>query len=280
MEGVAERERPVILTSNGEPDRDGLHVGVPPHFAGWYYVGFEVLRLGEGRTVERRIEDAEVCLVILSGRCTVSTGDVGWQGIGGRESIFDGAPYAVYLPPGVGYEIESVTDVEVAIASAPAERGVTPYLVRPDDVEVEVRGSETAERRIQLILMEDRPEVRPLAVGVLSSNDHWSSYPPPKHDQNYPPLRTVPRGGLLSQAQPGAGLRIAEGLHQGRYARRDPDLPQRRRGAGAEGLPNRLRAAGIRPVLPTLWPGRCASGESVTTRPRVAARVAAEGRRE
>lgn len=136
MEGVAERERPVILTSNGEPDRDGLHMGVTPHFAGWYYVGFEVLRLGEGRTVERRIEDAEVCLVILSRRCTVSTGDAGWQGIGGRESVFDGAPYAVYLPPGVGYEIEFVTDLEVAIASAPAESGVTPYLVRTNDVEV------------------------------------------------------------------------------------------------------------------------------------------------
>src|ERR671916_2494733 len=115
MEGVAERERPVILTSNGEPDRDGLHVGVTPHFAGWYYVGFEVLRLGESLTVERRMEDTEVCLVIFSRRCTVSTGDAGWQGIGGRESIFDGAQYAVYLPPGVGYEIESVTDVEVAI---------------------------------------------------------------------------------------------------------------------------------------------------------------------
>jgi 5-deoxy-glucuronate isomerase len=120
MEGVAERERPVILTSKGEPDLDGLHVGVPPKLAGWYYVGFEVLLLGKGLTVERRIEDAEVCLVILSRRCTVSTGGAGWQGIGGRESDFDGAPYAVYLPPGVGYEIEFVTDLEAAIASAPA----------------------------------------------------------------------------------------------------------------------------------------------------------------
>ena len=128
--------------------------------------------------------------MILSGRCTVSTDDAEWQCIGGRESIFDGAPYAVYLPPGVGYEIESVTDVEVAVASAPAERGVRPYLVRPDDVEV--RGSETMERRIQPILMEDRPAVRPLIVEVLTSNGHLSSYPPPKHDQDDPPLRTVP----------------------------------------------------------------------------------------
>jgi 5-deoxy-glucuronate isomerase len=247
MEGVAERERPVILTSKGEPDLDGLHMGVPPKLAGWYYVGFEVLLLGKGLTVERRIEDAEVCLMILSRRCPVSTGGAGWQGIGGRESYFDGAPYAVYLPPGVGYEIEFVTDLEVAIASAPAESGVTPYLVRTNDFEV--RGSETMERRIQPILMGDRPEVRPLAVRVLSMNDHWSSYPPPKHDRDHPPLRTVPRGDLLPQAQRGAGLRIAEGLHRGRYARRDPDLPQRRRGAGAEGLPGRLHAAGIRPVL-------------------------------
>src|ERR687897_753824 len=80
-----EKESPsvsgLILTSNGEPDRDGLHVGVTPQFVGWDYIGFEVLRLGEGRTVERRIEGTEVCLVILSGRCTVSTDDAEWQGI-------------------------------------------------------------------------------------------------------------------------------------------------------------------------------------------------------
>ncbi len=177
----------LLVSSSNEPDRDGLLVGVTPDSAGWEYVGFEVLRLGEGRAVERRTDDTEVCLVVLSGRCTVSTDEGEWRGIGERESVFDGAPYAVYLPPGVEYEIESVTNVEVAVASAPAERGVEPYLIRPEDAEVEVRGSGNMERRIQPILMEDRPAERLLVVEVLTPNGHWSSYPPHKHDTEDPP---------------------------------------------------------------------------------------------
>ncbi|MGH3148743.1 MAG: 5-deoxy-glucuronate isomerase [Rubrobacter sp.] len=177
----------LISTSNPEPDRDGLLVRVTPDSAGWDFVGFEVLRLGEGRTVARRTEDTEVCLVVLSGLCTVSTDDAQWRGIGERTSVFAGAPYAVYLPPGVGYEIESVTDAEVAVASAPAESGVEPYLIRPEDVEVEVRGSGNMERRIHPILMEDRPAERLLVVEVLTPNGHWSSYPPHKHDREDPP---------------------------------------------------------------------------------------------
>jgi 5-deoxy-glucuronate isomerase len=177
----------LISSSNPEPDRDGLLVGVTPDSAGWEYVGFEALRLGEGRTVERKTDDTEVCLVVLSGRCTVSTDDVEWRGIGKRESVFDGAPYAVYLSPGLNYEIESVTDVEIAVASAPAERGVEPYLIWPEDAEVEVRGSGNMERRIHPILMEDRPAERLLVVKVLTPNGHWSSYPPHKHDTEDPP---------------------------------------------------------------------------------------------
>jgi 5-deoxy-glucuronate isomerase len=177
----------LILTSNDEPDRDGLLVGVTPDSAGWEYIGFQVLRLAKGRTVERRTEDTEVCLVVLSGRCTVSTNDAEWRSIGGRNSVFDGAPYAIYLPPGVAYEIESVTDAEVAVASAPAQGGVEPYLIRPEDARVEVRGSGNMERSIQPILMEDRPAERLLVVEVLTPNGHWSSYPPHKHDREDPP---------------------------------------------------------------------------------------------
>ena len=39
-------------------------------------------------------------MVILSGYCTISTDDQEWRGIGGRESVFEGLPYALYLPPG------------------------------------------------------------------------------------------------------------------------------------------------------------------------------------
>jgi 5-deoxy-glucuronate isomerase len=177
---------PDLLVSSTEPDQDGAVVKVTPESAGWEYVGFEVLKLVSGQAVERRAEGEEVCLVPLSGRCTVSAGDERWE-IGGRKSVFDGAPYALYLPPGTDYRIEAVTDLELAIASAPAERGADPLLVRPEDIEVEVRGAGNMEREIRPILMEDRPAERLLVVEVLTPNGHWSSYPPHKHDEDDPP---------------------------------------------------------------------------------------------
>jgi 5-deoxy-glucuronate isomerase len=122
---------PDLLVSSAEPDQEGTVAKVTPESAGWEYVGFEVLKLGSGQTVERRSEGEEVCLVPLSGTCTVSAGDEEWEEIGGRESVFDGAPYALYLPPGTDYRIEALTDLELAVASAPAERGGEPMPIRP-----------------------------------------------------------------------------------------------------------------------------------------------------
>ena len=180
----------LIVSSKKNPDADGSVVKVTPESAGWEYVGFEVLQLEAGGIVERRTYDEEVCLVVLSGCCTVTTGGQEWRGIGERESPFKGAPYAVYLPPGTAYRVEADTYLELAVASAPAERGVEPRLLRPEDAEVEVRGSGNMEREIRPILMEDRPAERLLVVEVITPNGHWSSYPPHKHDQDDRPNET------------------------------------------------------------------------------------------
>lgn len=177
----------LLVSSNHQAEGDGVVVRVTPESAGWEYVGFEVLRLEAGRSTSRHTGAEEVCIVPLSGTCTVSAGGEEWNEIGGRKSVFDGAPYAVYLPPGTDYTIEAFTNLEVAVASAPAERGVEPMLVRPEDIEVEKRGSGNMEREIRPILMEDRPAERLLVVEVLTPNGHWSSYPPHKHDEDDPP---------------------------------------------------------------------------------------------
>ena len=113
----------LLATSYDKPDRDGSLLKITPQSAGWEYVAFEVLRLEAGRSVDRRTGNEEVCLVPLSGTCMVSAGDKVWKDVGGRESVFDGPPYAVYLPPDTEYTVEASTELEVAIASAPAERG-------------------------------------------------------------------------------------------------------------------------------------------------------------
>jgi 5-deoxy-glucuronate isomerase len=177
----------LLATSNGRPEGDGPLVKVTPQSAGWEYVGFEVLELETGLSVTRQTEGEEVCLVPLSGTCHVSAGGEQWRDVGGRESVFEGLPDAVYLPPATEYTLEASTELEIAVASAPAERGVAPMRMAPADVDVEVRGSGNMEREVRPILMEDRQAERLLVVEVLTPNGHWSSYPPHKHDQDDPP---------------------------------------------------------------------------------------------
>ena len=201
----------LLVSIKERPDADGSVVKVTPESAGWEYVGFEVLRLEEGRTIERRADAEEVCLVVLSGYCTISTDDDEWRDIGERDSVFEGAPYAVYLPPGTDYRIEAVTYLELAEASAPAVRGMNPLdplLVRPGDIEVELRGYGNMERRIHPILMEDRPAERLLVVEVITPQGHWSSYPPHKHDQNDLPNESYLEETYYHKIQPIQGFAV------------------------------------------------------------------------
>jgi 5-deoxy-glucuronate isomerase len=198
----------LLVSSKRKPDADGSVVGITPGSAGWKYVGFEVLRLADGRTVERRADGEEVCLVLLSGYCTVSTEDDEWRGIGERDGVFEGAPYAVYLPPGTHYRLEAVTYLELAVASAPAEHGAGPLLIRPEDIEVEIRGKGKMEREIRPILMEDRPAERLLVVEVLTPNGHWSSYPPHKHDRDEPPHERYLEETYYHRIQPIQGFAL------------------------------------------------------------------------
>ena len=198
----------LLVESKRVPDADGSVVKITPESAGWDWVSFEVLRLEDGRTVERRTGGGEVCLVLLSGYCTVSAGDHEWGGIGERDSVFEGAPYAVYLPPGTDYWVEAVTYVELAVCSAPAERGPDPLLVQPEDIEVEVRGKGNMERRIYSVLMEDRPAERLLVVEVLTPNGHYSSYPPHKHDKDDRPNETYLEETYYHRIQPVQGFAL------------------------------------------------------------------------
>jgi 5-deoxy-glucuronate isomerase len=198
----------LIVSSKKEPDTDGSVVRVTPESAGWEYVGFEVLRLETGRTLERDTGSEEVCLVILSGRCRVSAGQDEWEDVGERESPFDGPPYTVYLPPGTTYRVEATTNLELAITSAPAQRGVEPRLIRPEDVQVSARGSGNAEREVRNIVMEGQPAESLLVVEVITPNGHWSSYPPHKHDKDDRPNETYLEETYYHRIRPEKGFAV------------------------------------------------------------------------
>jgi 5-deoxy-glucuronate isomerase len=64
-------------------------------------------------------------------------------------------------------------------------------LVRPEDVEIEVRGAGNATRQINHIVKPEFPAERLLVVEVFTPAGNWSSYPPHKHDEDHPPGEVV-----------------------------------------------------------------------------------------
>lgn len=157
---------------------------VTPASAGWRDLFFEVRR----GAFSSANDDVETVVVPLSGGCRVQAGGRSWE-LGGRASVFEGMPWALYLP--LGLEFAAVAEGEVALCSASAEQRREPVLVRPDDVEVEVRGAGNATRQINHIVKPDFPADRILVVEVFTPAGNWSSYPPHKHDEDNPPEEVV-----------------------------------------------------------------------------------------
>jgi 5-deoxy-glucuronate isomerase len=164
--------------------RHGSWEQVTPESAGWSYLDFGV-RTG---AFASETGAGEIALVPLSGKARVEAEGQEWE-LGGRANVFAGMPWALYLPRDTAYSVEA--EGEVAICGARAERRREPVLVRPEDVEIEVRGSGNATRQINHILKPDFPAERLLVVEVFTPSGNWSSYPPHKHDEDQPPGEVI-----------------------------------------------------------------------------------------
>jgi 5-deoxy-glucuronate isomerase len=171
------------------PDANGVTVGVTPAEAGWVDLGFAARTLAAGTRIAGTTGSDEVSIVLLGGRATIVTDTGRWEGIGGRRTVFDGMPFAVYLPPGVQYEViaESALDLGISWCPAAASDDLAARLITPADVAIEVRGGGNATRQINHIMPAEFPARRLLIVEVYTPAGNWSSYPPHKHDVHDPP---------------------------------------------------------------------------------------------
>ena len=191
---------PKLLVHPHAPDADGCVVRVTPESAGWRYVGFEVYR---DARVTRRDEDRETCIVVLSGRATLAAGGSEWRDVGDRESVFEGPPAALYVPPGVEWTADGT---DFAVCTAPAAAGAELRFLAPDAMRHEVRGADAEERDIVQILMEDEPAESLLVTEVRTPAAHWSSFPPHKHDVDDPPNETLLEETYYHRLQPPGGF--------------------------------------------------------------------------
>lgn len=172
-----------LLIKSKEPDEEGITLKATPESTGMQYVGFEVLTLKKGQTIDRQTLDKEVCIVLLSGYADVKTKEKEFNNIGERMSVFEWVPpYSVYISCEDEYTIKSITDVEIALCSAPGKENNEARLIKPEDVKKEKRGSGNLTRYIHDILPEQEEADSLLVVEVLTPQGSWSGYPPHKHD--------------------------------------------------------------------------------------------------
>jgi 5-deoxy-glucuronate isomerase len=128
----------------------------------------------------------EAAFVLLGGTCQVDWGE-GAERIGKRKNVFDGYPYALYLPTGNAVTFTAETICEIAECRVPSTAQLKPRLITPQDVVSSLRGGGNVSRQIVDVMSPAFPADKLMVVEVYTPGGNWSSYPPHKHDVHDPP---------------------------------------------------------------------------------------------
>lgn len=178
----------LLIKPKETPDQDGNVLRITPESAKWDYVGFEVYTFKQGESFQKQTGDREMAVVLLSGKANAKTKHKSWDDIGERMSVFDETPaYTVYIPNDDEVTLEALTDLELAVCTAPGKGTYEARLIKPEDVDVAKRGSGSTSREIHGVIPEEKPADSLFVIEVFTPAGNWSSYPPHKHDQdNYP----------------------------------------------------------------------------------------------
>lgn len=183
------------LLVKSDPTRQE-YITVTPASAGWEHLSFKAVLLHKGETWTFNTGENELALVILGGCGDVSSNRGEWASLGSRKDVFHGMPTALYLPRRTEFQVTALSDtLDFACGWAASTKDFPVHLVRPEEVNVELRGGENASRQINQMLPPGFPCERLVVVEVYTPSGNWSSYPPHKHDK-----RKVSPDGTLVEA--------------------------------------------------------------------------------
>lgn len=175
---------------------EGEYIRITPETAGWQHLSFAVRKMRQHQTWTSQTGDGEYGLVVLGGRCDVHSSRGNWDAIGRRPNVFEGMPYALYLPPDTEFTLTARSaELDLAYGWCRAEGNHPPRLVTPEQVQIEIRGGGNATRQINSLFPPGFDCHRLVAVEVYTPSGSWSSYPPHKHD-----VHRVDESGQLVEA--------------------------------------------------------------------------------
>jgi 5-deoxy-glucuronate isomerase len=171
----------IIVRPSHDPSDPDLLLSVTPEQAGWDYISFQARRLATGQQWSFSSGENELAIVVLSGAYRVTSNRGEWAGLE-RLDVFSGLPYALYLPRQTDFTVVAERGGEFAVTWVPTEQDHAPWLIRPQDISVSIRGGDNVSRQINDLLPPGSPVHRLILVEVYTPSGNWSSYPPHKHD--------------------------------------------------------------------------------------------------
>lgn len=189
----------------------GLH-GLPENPCS--LLDFHLLVLADGGVHRGTAGEREILAVVLSGRASFRAGGRSFERIGGRVDVFSGPPHAVYLPPGVDYDITATTpQATLALVSAPASLKSDPYVIDAAQTVSGQWGAANFARRFTDILtphsQPDLPAQRLVVGETITPSGNWGTFPPHKHDTDDPPHESTHEEMYFVKLTPPEGFGIA-----------------------------------------------------------------------
>jgi 5-deoxy-glucuronate isomerase len=175
--------------------KTGKIVEVTPKSAKWKYVGHDVWKLAPGKMAKGLEAKRETCIVFASGKGRVSIDGKDYGLMGERNSVFEGKPWSVYIPPKTKWQVRAENDLVINVCTAPAIGKYPVKVIKPEDQEIITRGSGSNTRYVCNIMPEwDNAAEALLVVEVITPNGCTSSYPSHKHDRD-----NLPKESLLEE---------------------------------------------------------------------------------
>lgn len=161
------------------------YVQITPQSAHWEHLSFAARQMPSGKSWDFETGENELALVVLGGTCEITSTTGKWTDVGRRSNVFTGMPYTLYLPPRTQFTVEAKKErLDIAYGWCVASEAHPARLVKPVDVEVEIRGGGNATRQINKMIPPGFPASRLVVVEVYTPSGNWSSYPPHKHDEH------------------------------------------------------------------------------------------------
>lgn len=179
-----------------KPVQSAVYQDVSAADAGWEHLNFRARKMQAEEVWEVDTGEFEYCIVLLGGNFMVESGGRTWETLNGRRDVFSGIGHAMYLSRRTSFRLTAQSaGTDIAACWVATDEDHRPYMRRPEEAPIEIRGGDNANRQINGLLPPGSDCHRIVCVEVYTPSGNWSSFPAHKHDE-----RRVGSDGSLLEA--------------------------------------------------------------------------------